>query len=248
MLDKPAAFRRPHRLASRLASRLALRLGLLAGLSAASAASLTADAADAAETPRYYQVEVVVFAQPAGGSVELPPRAEEPPESPETSESADSAGSPAALLSRILPGAPDDAGALQDEAPSLPEGFQPPREPLRLAAVAARLDTGGYDLLWHQGWVQPPTSRQGIDLPLLAALGQGPADQRLGGSIGLTSARFLHLGMQLELRSGDLLEAEMAQRRRIRRGVEQYYDHPRIGVVAVVTEIESDAAQPTSEP
>jgi len=224
MLDKPAAFRRPHRLAS--------CLGLLAGMSAVWLGGLTPHEAGAAETPRYYQVEVVVFAQPAGRSAELPPRP-----------AAESPGFPADAGAL-----PDDADALRDEAPRLPEGFQRAREPLRLAAVAARLDTGGYELLWHQGWVQPPVSRQGVKLPLLAALGQGPADERLIGSIGLTAARFLHLGMQLELRSGDVLEAELAQRRRIRRGVEQYYDHPRIGVVAVVTEIETDAAQPTSEP
>jgi len=244
MLDKPAAFRRPH--------GPAWRLGLLAGLSAAWLAGLMADAAGAAETPRYYQVEVVVFGQPAGVSMELPPRPDtemlEQPGSAGSPESAESAESQASLLSRILPAAADEPGAEPDEAPSLPEGFRPPREPLRLGAVAARLDTGGYDLLWHQGWVQPPTSRQGVDLPFLAALGQGPADERLVGSIALTSARFLHLGMQLEFRSGDVLEAEMAQRRRIRRGVEQYYDHPRIGVVAVVTEIETEDAQPTSGP
>lgn len=81
-----------------------------------------------------------------------------------------------------------------------------------------------------------------MDLPLLAALGQGRADAALLGRISLTSARFLHLGMQLELRSGESLAAEMDQRRRVRPGVDQYYDHPRIGVIAVVTEIEDPQA------
>lgn len=221
MFDKPAEIRRPRRVAS--------CLGLLGWLSGAWLGTLMAVDVQAEEPPRYYQVEVVVFAQPAGASVELPPRP-----APDPVTATDSVTAPE------LPQAWEQEA--QDEPPSLPEGFQPPREPLRLAAVAARLNTGGYRLLWHQGWVQPPTTRSGVDLPLLAALGQGRADAALLGRISLTSARFLHLGMQLELRSGESLAAEMDQRRRVRPGVDQYYDHPRIGVIAVVTEIEDPQA------
>lgn len=218
MFDKPAEIRRPHRLAS--------WLGALGWLSGAWLGGLAVGVVHAEEIPSYYQVEVVVFAQPAGASVELPPRLAPPEPEP----------APGDLL--------DLEPASQDDGPSLPEGFQPAREPLRLAAVATRLNTGGYRLLWHQGWVQPPTIRQGVDLSLLAALGQGRADAGLVGRISLTSARFLHLGMQLELRPGDRLEAQMDQRRRVRPGVEQYYDHPRIGVIAVVTEIKDPQADP----
>src|SRR6056297_3708342 len=157
MLDKPAAFRRP--------PGLIAYLGALMGLSACWLAGLTASEVSAAETPRYYQVEVVVFAHPAGTSAELPPRP--------AAESLEPAGFTDSPGSRTSLDGPNDRGAVPDEAPRLPEGFRPPHEPLRLEAVAARLDTGGYDLLWHQGWVQPPDSRRGIDLPLLAALGQG---------------------------------------------------------------------------
>ena len=64
------------------------------------------------------------------------------------------------------------------------------------------------------------------------------------GRISLSLGRFLHLGMDLELGSGTGAEAQLRQRRRIRLGQDQYYDHPRIGVIAVVHPVEVTQPSP----
>jgi hypothetical protein len=177
-----------------------------------------------------YQVEVVIFAQPSGTSVEQPPLHR--PTLPDAAAQAETA--PPFRDSRD-----DDAWPDADHtAPSLPEGFSVAAMPRQLDAVARRLNTGGYQLLWHQAWIQPPVERDGSELSLLAALGQGTASSALSGRIDLTAGRFLHLGVDIELQSATGLEATMHQRRRIRPRVEQYFDHPRVGIVAVVTPVE----------
>jgi hypothetical protein len=182
---------------------------------------------------RAYQVEIVIFAQP-DGSLEFPPRQDLPP-----------GGAPAlpAPGSVALPADDPDAppGAVAEEAaPLLPAGFSGARLPLALEAVAARLNRGGYQLLWHQAWVQPTVNRGVPELAVLAALGQGPATPDLSGVIHLSAGRFLHLGLDLELRSAETVVAELRQRRRIRLSAQQYFDHPRIGVIALVTPIAID--------
>lgn len=205
---------------------------LLAALAAVGAT------AQAQAPERLYQVEVVVFTQPAGRSAELPPRRPVPLD--ERGAEQDHAGG----LSNSLEPAPTAPPGEDDEA-GLPEGFSPARQPRTLDAVARRLNTGEYRLLWHQAWVQPPVDGDGEALALLAALSQGPAEPELAGTISLSLGRFLHLGVVLDFDSAGGLEAQVRQRRRIRLGVEQYYDDPRIGVIAVVHAIEADPAQPS---
>lgn len=181
-----------------------------------------------AQEVTHYQVEVLVFLQPEGVSAELPP-----------------APTPAETLAverRSAAGdAPDIAAAPAEPAgpaTALPTGFSQPREPLTLTAAAEALRRRGYQPLWHQAWVQPPGDRDGVALPVLAALGQGRSSAGLEGGISVTRGRFLHLGLELEWQPGAQLEAVMAQRRRIRSGEEHYFDHPRLGVLAVVTPLD----------
>ncbi|MFU8821229.1 MAG: CsiV family protein [Gammaproteobacteria bacterium] len=192
---------------------------------------------------RHYQVEVVIFSQPAGASVEQRPLRRVP------EAEADLAPAQGAILDAEAPAAQSPmAGAadLDGVAPFLPRGVSGPVAPRKLEAVARRLNTGGFTLLWHQAWVQPAVARDGLELATLAALGQGPAAAELSGVIGLTAGRFLHLGLTIELHSEAGVEAVLAQRRRVRPGVEQYFDHPHIGVIALVTSVtlEPTASQP----
>lgn len=174
---------------------------------------------------RLYQVEVVIFEQPAGTSVELPPRAP-PAILQDDADPFSMEGTPGGLIEAVEP-----APATLE----LPAGFAGPGEPLKLANVAARMNSGGFRLLWHQAWIQPPTGGEGPALPLLAALGQGQAQPEIHGTVTLTAGRFLHLGFALELRTPQGLEAELQQRRRVRIGDEHYFDNPRIGVIALVS-------------
>lgn len=173
--------------------------------------------------PQHYQVEVVIFLQPEGISAERPPL----PAMPE-------------LDGIRLEGdaAPDDRVDASPGQSLLPPGFAPPRAERSLDAVARALSRRGYDVLWHQAWVQPPGQRQGTDLALLAALGQGATTPALTGSVGLSAGRFLHLGTALEWQVDGALAAKMDQRRRIRPDEEHYFDHPRLGVIAVVRRVD----------
>jgi hypothetical protein len=189
----------------------------------------------AQEAQRLYQVEVVIFAQPAGTSVELPPLQEAPATEPE----ADAEPAPEAEMTPD-PGVPTE---LSELGPVLPIGVSGPVAPRQLDAVARRLDTGGYRLLWHQAWVQPALGREGLELETLAALGQGVAAPELSGTIRLSAGRFMHLGMAIELESEHGLEATLQQQRRVRLGDEHYFDHPHIGVIAVVNRHETDGDQ-----
>lgn len=207
----------PHSTPPRARLRVAVLLSPLLAL------SFPSGYAGAQPAGPLYQVEVVIFAQPPGTSAELPPLP----------------GTEAEIPPALGDSLDDDAWPDANHAePSLPEGFTVAVMPRQLDAVARRLNTGGFQLLWHQAWIQPPAERDGAELSLLAALGQGTASSALSGRIDLSAGRFLHLGVDIELQSETGLEATMHQRRRIRPRVEQYFDHPRIGIVAVITPVE----------
>ena len=198
------------------------------GLGALLIAALAGTGALAATDVRLYQVEVVVFAQPRDTSVEKPPlpRVLMPDPIAGQHDAIDPDGTP------DLP--PED-----EPSDELPEGVSGPALPQKLNAVARRLDSGGYRLLWHQGWVQPATERGGLSLslPVLAALGGGPAQAGLSGTINLAAGRFLHLGLDLELESAEGIQAVLQDQRRMRINEEHYIDHPHLGVVAIVTRL-----------
>jgi hypothetical protein len=174
---------------------------------------------------RLYQVEVVIFEQPSGTSIERPPRAA--PATPH--------GDADRLSREGAPGELDEAAEPAAATLELPAGFAGPGAPLKLANVAARMNSGGFRLLWHQAWIQPATGGEGPELALLAALGQGRAQPEISGTVTLTAGRFLHLGFALELRTAQGVEAELQHRRRVRFGEEHYFDNPRIGVIALVS-------------
>lgn len=209
-------------------------------------AAALALATPAAQAQRAYQVELVVFAHPAGSSAERAPRAD----------AVESAGDARLLLEGEAEGDEEliDLNAMVAEpqdpgAPAvLPAGFLAPANPLELRNVAARLNTGGYRLLWHQAWVQPATGRSAVDLDLLATLGKGHATPGLTGTIHLAARRFLHLGVELEWQSAGTLQARMRQQRRMRLNEEHYLDHPRIGVIVVVTPVGASGAQGSPGP
>jgi hypothetical protein len=229
MSISPTATRSAPAALRRLARKPALAAWLLA------LAGLAGGPLHAEPDQRYYQVEVVVFAQPAGASVELPPR-QAAPRAPESTDA-----EPELL--------PDEFVAGEDDAAeTLVPGFAPAAMPRELDRVAAAMNRGGYRLLWHQAWVQPALRGEAPSLDELAKLHGGAVAAGLQGGISLTAGRFLHLGVDLQLRSDERLEAELRQSRRVRLGVEQYFDHPAIGVIAVVNRLEPEADQSVAEP
>ena len=218
----------------RAARRNALAPGLLPGLllGLLLALCLAAGAAQAQAEPRYYQLEVVIFTHPEGSSLEQPLRRRTAPVD-EVAEADTAAAAGAASEFSDFSEA--------ESSPPLPASFAPAVQPVELGAVAARLNRGGYTLLWHQAWVQPPVQpprdSDGVPLDVLAAFGQGPATPELSGRLSFSQRRFLHLGLQLELQSPTGLYARLDQQRRIRPGAEHYFDHPRIGVIVLVRDV-----------
>jgi hypothetical protein len=194
-------------------------------LLAATLLGLLAGGAGAQPAEPLYQVEVVIFSQPSGSTLERLPRLQVPE-----------------LATGTTPDAESPQVDTQTEAERmdalLEEGFAGPANARRLNAVATRLNTGGYRLLWHQAWVQPALAHGTVELPILAALGQGQADPGLSGAIGLTARRFLHFEVDIELHRQGRLEAKLLQTRRVRPMVDQYMDHSHIGVIAVVSPVE----------
>lgn len=201
----------------------------------------------AQEMPPLFQVEIVIFEQPEGRSSELPPL---PPEQDPMQE----------YLQRWQNGDPvtdPDEDAVEPAAPeaaeeqdALPEHVHRAVIEQELEAVATRLNRGGYRLLWHQAWVQPAvswTDGAALSLPTLAALGGGPADGLLDGSITLASGRYLHLALDVTLPAPGGAAYRLDQWRRVRSGESHYFDHPRLGVVAQVTRLKPEDVPPELE-
>lgn len=192
-------------------------------------------AAAAEDSSPLFQVEVVIFRQPAGTSAEAMPA---PPRPATMGSSAD----PIPLITpgRVLPEPPPGRPDVTD---TLPEDFAPAMSGTDLEGVARRLNTGGYRLLWHQAWVQPPSVRgdgTAVPLRLVAGLGRGSADPDLQGTITLAAGRYLHLDIDASLPADQGGEFRLDQRRRVRVGETHYYDGARLGAVALVTRIGED--------
>ena len=108
-----------------------------------------------------------------------------------------------------------------------------PGSRMQLGGVRERLARGGYRVLVHTGWVQTAGSwgsRSGLPLDRLGIRVPG-----LSGSFMLERGSLLHLGMNLRYTGDGGPSAQINEIRRIRFNERNYYDHPSLGVIAVVT-------------
>ena len=105
---------------------------------------------------------------------------------------------------------------------------------MQLGGTREKLTRGGYRILAHTGWVQTAASwgapRSGLPLERLGINVPG-----LSGSFQLERGALLHFGMTLRHASDGNPAAQLNEIRRIRFNERNYYDHPAIGVIAVVT-------------
>ncbi len=191
-------------------SRITVLLGII--LLAAGPAVLAQDSG------RRYQVEIVVFEQTPATS-EMLVRPEAPVESDE--------GDPAV----VLPTEPSPPA-------QMPEWLEGPAASTELEGIVRKLASGGYRVLWHQAWTQPANRRgneEPIPLAILAAVGRGNAQPELAGEVTLSAGTYLHLALDLQLRAGPGTVYELDQQRRVKIGEMHYFDHPRLGAIALVT-------------
>lgn len=108
-----------------------------------------------------------------------------------------------------------------------------PGSRMQLGSAREKLARGGYRVLVHTGWVQTAGSwgsRSGLPLDRLGIRVPG-----LSGSFMLERGSLLHLGMNLRYAGDGGPSSQINEIRRIRFNERNYYDHPSLGVIAVVT-------------
>lgn len=108
-----------------------------------------------------------------------------------------------------------------------------PGSRMQLGGAREKLVRGGYRVLAHAGWVQTAGSwgsRSGLPLDRLGIRVPG-----LSGTFMLERGSLLHLGMNLRYAGDGGPSAQINEIRRIRFNERNYYDHPSLGVIAVVT-------------
>jgi hypothetical protein len=110
----------------------------------------------------------------------------------------------------------------------------------RLTDAAARLrSTAGYRVLAHTAFAQVPTScaRDACRNSLrgVSAAQLGLARAGISGKVGLQRGESLHLGIDLTIDDGGR-RYRIQEVRQLRKADQpQYFDHPAVGVIAVIT-------------
>jgi hypothetical protein len=137
----------------------------------------------------------------------------------------------------------DPSGDAQAEAaPSTaPTATFPPLVPgkMKLNSIEETLRRSKrYQPLAHFGWSQPGYPRNDARyIPLESLIGSG--NSGVTGRIALARGRYLHLTLDLTLTGEDGQHYVLQQTRRMRSNERHYIDHPKFGVIALVTQ--SDA-------
>ncbi|HTQ36452.1 MAG TPA: CsiV family protein [Steroidobacteraceae bacterium] len=127
-------------------------------------------------------------------------------------------------------------GALPDDAPAPTDAADDvdatPIATGKLNAAAAKLRKGGFEVLAHKAWTQAATawdSGHGVSTRLL---GLGDA---IDGKISVERGEKLNLRLDLTVRDGGRRYRINEVRRNLKTGQIQYFDHPAVGVLAIVT-------------
>jgi Peptidoglycan-binding protein, CsiV len=134
--------------------------------------------------------------------------------------------------------APVDETSAEQEAPAASGADAPfpklPADRMKLNAIYDTLKRSrAYQPLAHIGWTQPATDRATARYVSLDALG---LDSGVNGRAALARGRYLHLTLDLSLQvPGDDARYVLKQTRRMRSTEMHYIDHPRFGVVALIT-------------
>ncbi len=109
----------------------------------------------------------------------------------------------------------------------------PPAAKLQLAGARQKLAGAGYRVLAHSGWTQTASSwgsRSGLAVERVGLQVPG-----LSGQFLLERGSLLHFGMILRYTPESGAPLQMSEIRRVRFNEKNYYDHPGLGVIAVIT-------------
>jgi len=211
------------------------------------AAMLAADAGLAAPNRDTYLVEFVVFERtaPDTGS-ELWTREYA---LPDVRESIDFAP---------LPGAPEGAAATRaapvaaaDSGPVMPSPA-PPGKRLLATALQRLTTSGAYRVLYSEAWVQDITPKSTARSVRIHPRFSDTEVPRLDGLARLYRGQFLQLEMDLVYEPPESTASavgvvpgqyrfQLAERRRVKPNEVNYFDHPRFGVLFVMSPVEKTA-------
>lgn len=105
----------------------------------------------------------------------------------------------------------------------------------KLTGIADALKRNrNYQPLAHFGWTQPGFPRG--EPKYMSIDGLIPAGTGLSGQIALARGRYLHLTLEIALDSPeDGTRMVLRQTRRMRSNERHYIDHPKFGVIAIIT-------------
>jgi len=103
----------------------------------------------------------------------------------------------------------------------------------RLGGEVSRLRAaGGFQIIAHTAWTQVPAawnSRRGVSTEQLGIEGAG-----VSGTVFIERGQYLHLGFDLRVDQGGRVYA-VSDLRRVKPGEPQYFDHPAIGILALIS-------------
>ncbi|MEM7282177.1 MAG: CsiV family protein, partial [Pseudomonadota bacterium] len=125
----------------------------------------------------------------------------------------------------------------QEQGPVYGEFEPAPETHFQLNDAVERLErASNYDLIAHLAWIQPGFGRD--DAMAQAIQTDEEAFQALSGTATLSVSNYLHLDMDLILDGDDLSEYQLREKRKMRRDEAHYFDHPHLGIIAVVRRLE----------
>ncbi|HMN44818.1 MAG TPA: CsiV family protein [Povalibacter sp.] len=135
----------------------------------------------------------------------------------------------------------ESGGAAAESAPvaTATETFPDmPAGKMKLGAIADQLKRSrGYQTLAHFGWTQPGFPR--TEAHYMAIDSKVGAGSGLTGRVALSRGRYLHLTLDLVLQPpGSEERYVLRQTRRMRSNERHYIDHPKFGVIALITQSE----------
>ena len=128
----------------------------------------------------------------------------------------------------------EDLGAGGNSPVSASGGMQvTPTTQRRLNDEVSRLRAaGGFQLIAHTAWTQAPAawnSRRGVSTDQLGIDAAG-----VTGTVFIERGQYLHLGFDLRVDQGGRVYA-VTDLRRVKPGEAQYFDHPAIGILALIS-------------
>jgi Peptidoglycan-binding protein, CsiV len=199
-----------------------LNLWKRAGLASCAMLALVTNASAQSAAPIVYDIELIVFQNlQAAGTEEDWTLEEQIAARNQSVVAAEEEGAPVVL-------------AADASDPIGPERQVLPRENFRMTALAGSLQRSrSYKPIAHFGWSQMGTPLNATSpVPLGDLLPAGS----LTGSAGLALGRYLHLTLDLSYQPpGDAHHYVLRQTRRMRSKERNYIDHPRFGVIALIT-------------